>query len=67
MQLLYQLVHYCVKCTDQGEVGVRVAVTGITEGRVELKVEVFDTGPGMTEEVLALLSPSGSTYQLFRK
>lgn len=61
VQLLYQLVQYSVRCTEQGEVGVRVSVVSTHEERVELHVEVFDTGPGMTEEEVV----ASNSYQPF--
>ena len=51
VQLLFQLLTFSIKCTDEGEVGIKVSLVSSEECRAQLHIEVFDTGAGMTEEV----------------
>lgn len=58
LQVLINLAGNALKFTDTGHIIVRLAVLGIDEKSVHLRVEVKDTGIGMTEEQLAHLFES---------
>lgn len=49
-QILANLMTNAIKFTDQGEVKIRVEVLALEEKRVRLRLEVIDTGIGISEE-----------------
>ncbi len=49
-QILLNLLSNSIKFTEKGGVQVSLALVGCREGRVELRVEVKDTGIGLTPE-----------------
>ena len=53
LQVLTNLCGNAIKFTEQGEVILRIAVSGRDEDRVVLHCSVRDTGIGMTEEQVA--------------
>ncbi len=55
IQVLGCLLDNSVKFTTEGEVVVRVYSCGVTKGRVETRIEVADTGSGISKEQLANL------------
>jgi signal transduction histidine kinase/CheY-like chemotaxis protein len=50
LQILFNLVNNAVKFTERGGITVRVACHDLADGRVELAVEVADTGIGISAE-----------------
>jgi two-component system, sensor histidine kinase and response regulator len=57
-QVLLNLVNNAVKFTEQGEVSLRVDVTGRTDKGVKLRLEVRDSGIGLSpEQVKKLFQP----------
>ncbi len=54
-QVLLNLTENAIKFTSSGEVGVRVALTSLAEGRAALRFSVRDSGIGMSGEQQALL------------
>lgn len=54
-QILLNLVSNAIKFTDEGEVSVRIEVLDRSKGRVQLGVEVHDTGCGISKESLEQL------------
>ena len=51
-QILLNLVGNAIKFTEQGEIRIRVGVTGTDERGVLLEIEVSDTGIGISPEAL---------------
>jgi len=69
-QILVNLIGNATKFTTEGEVLVQVAITGATETHVGVRVEVWDTGPGIPDERQAAIFESftqadGSTTRRF--
>ena len=58
-QVLTNLINNAVKFTDQGHVKVSIGVTKKEKGRVQIEVDVEDTGIGMTPE------QAGRLFQAF--
>jgi PAS domain S-box-containing protein len=54
-QILLNLVGNAIKFTERGEVAVRVQVHEVSDARLRLRVEVRDTGIGISAEALARL------------
>ena len=54
-QVLFNLVGNAVKFTERGEVGVRVSLDRRAEGRAWVRVEVRDTGIGISAQELGRL------------
>ncbi|NPU83960.1 MAG: PAS domain S-box protein [Syntrophaceae bacterium] len=54
-QILINLLGNAVKFTEEGGIALRIAARTGKEGTVNLRFEVEDTGPGMTEEETSLL------------
>ncbi len=54
-QILTNLLSNAIKFTERGEIGVRIRCPERTGGKVLLRVEVTDTGIGMTREQAARL------------
>ena len=52
-QIVTNLLSNAVKFTASGRVVVRLGCTGTVEGRVQVRLEVSDTGPGIPPEKLA--------------
>jgi PAS domain S-box-containing protein len=52
-QIMLNLVGNALKFTERGEVAVSVEQTPLGDGRVTLRIEVTDTGIGMTETQLS--------------
>ncbi len=50
-QVLANLIGNAVKFTARGGIDVRVARWGVVDGRMRLRIEVADTGPGIAEAV----------------
>ncbi|MFO1057380.1 MAG: ATP-binding protein [Dongiaceae bacterium] len=50
LQILFNLVNNAVKFTERGGITVRVGCRELPDGRVELAVEVVDTGIGISAE-----------------
>jgi CheY-like chemotaxis protein len=48
LQILFNLVNNAVKFTERGGIVIRVACADLPDGRVELAVEVADTGIGIS-------------------
>jgi signal transduction histidine kinase/CheY-like chemotaxis protein/ligand-binding sensor domain-containing protein len=57
-QILLNLTSNAIKFTEQGEVFVKVSREPATDGRLVLRVEVRDTGIGMTPEAASRLFQS---------
>jgi signal transduction histidine kinase/CheY-like chemotaxis protein/ligand-binding sensor domain-containing protein len=57
-QILVNLTGNAIKFTDQGEVFVKLSLVALTAEQLELRVEVRDTGIGMTPEACARLFQS---------
>ncbi|CAM3859886.1 response regulator [Roseateles saccharophilus] len=49
-QILINLTNNAIKFTEQGEIAVHVRSVALHETSVELRIEVSDTGMGMTDE-----------------
>lgn len=54
-QILSNLISNAIKFTDQGEVYVSVESEVVEDGKHKLKIEVKDTGIGMSEDTVAAL------------
>ncbi len=54
-QILVNLISNALKFTEQGEVDVRVTVVDADPDKVQIKVEVIDTGIGIPEQVQSSL------------
>ena len=54
-QLLFNLVGNAIKFTERGEVALRVRTDPLADGGLRLRVEVRDTGIGISPEALARL------------
>jgi PAS domain S-box-containing protein len=50
LQIVVNLVGNAIKFTDEGEIGVTVAIEGQEDGAVRLRFTVRDTGPGIPAE-----------------
>ncbi|OYT89058.1 MAG: hypothetical protein CFE46_01080 [Burkholderiales bacterium PBB6] len=54
-QILFNLIGNALKFTDRGEVRVRLSATPLTDGQMQLCIEVQDTGIGIAPEMLPTL------------
>ncbi len=69
LQVLVNFLSNAVKFTERGEVGIRVACVELPDGALELRLEVSDTGIGLSREQQARVflpfdqATSGTTRQ----
>ena len=54
-QVLNNLLSNALKFTEQGGVTLSLACAGLDDGRLDLRLAVSDTGPGMSSDTLARL------------
>jgi CheY-like chemotaxis protein len=54
-QILINLIDNAVKFTGEGQITVRLSAQELSEGRVRLRFDVIDTGPGIPQEYQSCL------------
>ncbi len=54
-QIVANLLSNAIKFTDRGEVGMRLHSTPRVDGRIDVRLQVYDTGPGIPADKLAAI------------